>query len=559
MIATHLEHRPAAVPPADVQALIDSLPPELRRLQGRPFGRDETGEVIAHGSGRIVAGAVRYLRFLLADRAEREIEPGVDLAERGAIVERARAAVLGRLVDMLNAATPDDRYRVTTDYLLNESNNYSYEYRLFLAEYCRLLSGDEDFFFNLGRRSIPGSIVLLARPIGVRGTYAVLPRFTAKFVRTDLRVVGTTATTATVQWYGASQLVHVPEALHRRYIAYACAAYRGTFAAIPTALGGLAMSRIETIACQLEGDDHCEWSFEWDRPAWRRSPGAIAAGVGGSLAMLAYLALRLPAWEIVAGVAATLLPATLILYGGAARRRAREMSNQQRLLLEQRDQTELEYDRSERANAELQQINLELEQRIAELMTLNEVSVATSTTLDLDEVLDRSLEAVVGHLRFDRALVLLADEERNMLSGGRSVGGTGQVNRLVSELELPLDHPHSQLARLYRADGPMLFRDVDQDPHEPNRQLASALGVTSFLGTPLVTKGRTLGVLAVDNRLTAREVELRDGPLHDRRRASPDGHGHRRSRASRPDAGRPAPNEAVRRGAARRRGHRPPR
>jgi signal transduction histidine kinase len=59
----------------------------------------------------------------------------------------------------------------------------------------------------------------------------------------------------------------------------------------------------------------------------------------------------------------------------------------------------------------------------------------------------------------------------------------------------------------------MLFRDVDSDPYEPNRELAGALGVTAFLGTPLVTQGRTVGILAVDNRLSGRAVEPGDGPL----------------------------------------------
>jgi signal transduction histidine kinase len=229
--------------------------------------------------------------------------------------------------------------------------------------------------------------------------------------------------------------------------------------------------------------------------------------------MLAYLVLGLPGWEAVATVAATLLPASLVLYGGDARRRARELRDQQQLLFEQRDLTEREYDRSEQANAELQQINLELEQRISELTTLNEIGVAASTTLDVDELIDRSLRAVTGHLRFDRAVVLLADDEAKVLSHGRSAGASEEMGRLVADLELPLDHPHSQLAALYRADGPMLFRDVDRDDHEANRELALALGVTSFLGTPLVTKGRTIGVLAVDNRLSGRDVEPGDGPL----------------------------------------------
>ena len=58
-----------------------------------------------------------------------------------------------------------------------------------------------------------------------------------------------------------------------------------------------------------------------------------------------------------------------------------------------------------------------------------------------------------------------------------------------------------------------MFRDVDQDPYPPNATFARSLEVASFLGTPLVPSGRTVGVLAVDNRLSGRELERSMGPL----------------------------------------------
>ena len=153
------------------------------------------------------------------------------------------------------------------------------------------------------------------------------------------------------------------------------------------------------------------------------------------------------------------------------------------------------------------------EQRLAALIALNEAAIAAGSTLDRDELLDRSMEAIIRNLRFDRVLVLLADEERRVLADGRSVGGSPEMTAQVAALELPFELDASQLVQLYRADGPLLFRDVDHDPDERNRAFATLLGVTSFLGTPLVTKGRTIGVLAVDNRLTGRDVLPGDGPL----------------------------------------------
>jgi signal transduction histidine kinase len=226
---------------------------------------------------------------------------------------------------------------------------------------------------------------------------------------------------------------------------------------------------------------------------------AIVLGIGGSVALLAYFLVRGPYWEGVALVAATLLPAGLILYGGEARRRARALRDQQAL-------TETTLRDTEAANASLKG-------RLAELTTLNELGVAISSTLDLDALIDVSLETIVRHLRFDRAVILLLDPERGVLTHGRTVGASPELAAIIAALETPIDVEESLLGQLARSTGPMLFEDVDDDPFEPNRQLAEALGVSSFLGTPLVTKSATVGVLAVDNRLSGRDVSPNDGPL----------------------------------------------
>ena len=226
---------------------------------------------------------------------------------------------------------------------------------------------------------------------------------------------------------------------------------------------------------------------------------AIVLGVLGSAVVLVYLLARGPAWESIAVVLAAILPAGLVLYGGAARGRAGALRAAQQ-------QTEEAFRRSERTNFDLQE-------RLAELMTLNELAASAGSTLDRDELLDRSLAAVTRHLRFERALILLADEEHGMLGSGRSIGGSPEMTEFVAELEVPLDRVASQLVQLYRSDGPLFFRDADHDPDERNRAVAQMMEVSSFLGTPLVSKGRTVGILAVDNRVSGRDVRSGDGPL----------------------------------------------
>ena len=238
----------------------------------------------------------------------------------------------------------------------------------------------------------------------------------------------------------------------------------------------------------------------------RIRPVEFVAGVGGSIAVLAVLLARPPGWEAVATVGATLLPAGLVLYGATAARRAGEAETQRALLSEQRAALSREAAETTLSRAELQR-------RLAELTALNELGGALSSTLDLDELLDRALDAVVHRLPFDRALVLLVDPVAQVLTDGRAIGGSRDVAALVGEVHVSLDEGRSTFVQLARADGPMVFRDLDQDPYEPNRLLARALEVSSFLGTPLITSGRTVGILAVDNRLSGRELERSMGPL----------------------------------------------
>lgn len=235
-------------------------------------------------------------------------------------------------------------------------------------------------------------------------------------------------------------------------------------------------------------------------------PIELVAGVGGSIAVLAILLARPPGWEAMATVGATLLPAGLVLYGATAARRSGEAETQRTLVMEQRAALSREAAETTLSRAELQR-------RLGELTALNELGAALSSTLDLDELLDRALDAVVHRLPFDRALVLLVDPVANVLTDGRAIGGSAEVAALAGQVNVSLDEVRSTFVQLARADGPMVFRDVDEDPYEPNRLFAQALEVSSFLGTPLITNGRSVGILAVDNRLSGRELERSMGPL----------------------------------------------
>ncbi len=179
------------------------------------------------------------------------------------------------------------------------------------------------------------------------------------------------------------------------------------------------------------------------------------------------------------------------------------------MLREQRDQFEAEYDRSGHAKAELQVANLELGRRVSELKALHEVAQALNTTLDLHDLLDASLRAVVDNLHVDHAFAVLLDDERATLTGEHSAGGPDGQEAHLTSLEVAVTEQASALVRALHAGQPMIVRDLSL--HDPD--LAAMLQASEVMLTPLMTKGRGLGVLGIDNARTGRLLADADEAL----------------------------------------------
>ena len=189
------------------------------------------------------------------------------------------------------------------------------------------------------------------------------------------------------------------------------------------------------------------------------------------------------------------------------KRVAYDRDEQRRLLLEQRESAEQHYDELQQASANLQLSNVTLQHRLSELTALHEIGLATGATLDLEQLLDSSLQAVTAHLGFDRALILLVDDERRMLAGGRSVGGTPEVAAVVREMTVSLDNQDSFLADAVRLAQPVLVTDAAADrPTSKTLWYVQALKARAFVAVPLLVHGTALGVLAVDNAKTGRPL-----------------------------------------------------
>ncbi|HEX7513655.1 MAG TPA: GAF domain-containing protein, partial [Candidatus Methylomirabilis sp.] len=184
--------------------------------------------------------------------------------------------------------------------------------------------------------------------------------------------------------------------------------------------------------------------------------------------------------------------------------------------------------------------------RLRKISILSEIGSAMRGTMQLDALLRMILTGVTygGGLGFNRAILLLVDESRQLLTGRMGVGpssgaeaariwdaltsqrrplseligeratvsGSGiesPFDQMARSLRIPLHGEASVLARTVLEARPIRVRGARQDPGvHPDRE--GLLRVEEFACVPLVTKGKVVGVIVVDNKFNGKPITDED-------------------------------------------------
>ena len=198
-----------------------------------------------------------------------------------------------------------------------------------------------------------------------------------------------------------------------------------------------------------------------------------------------------------------------------------------------------------RAKDELEEKNIVITQKMNELKTLDRISRAMTSTMDLDRVLSIILDGVSKHLNFDRAIICLVNEKEGFIEGRQAMG---VAREHLSALRIPLEDEQNPIVKTVRDGRPYIIARVSEGGmrlEEPVssqvRRLGSPSGETEaevkvaspsekgntssqkatygqiFAGlegrantlasVPLVAKERVNGILLVDNLHSGRPIE----------------------------------------------------
>ncbi|MBP7765864.1 MAG: response regulator [Deltaproteobacteria bacterium] len=242
---------------------------------------------------------------------------------------------------------------------------------------------------------------------------------------------------------------------------------------------------VEHPECMHRGDRHCRYIISWESPRslfWQRIGSyALALSVVASFLCLYFL----PVHEWLTATLALLLLSTGILLA-ASFRRNREMA----VHLRQQGKT---------SDDVIDQIN----RRYNEAQLVQEIGEAAASILDPQELLNFATDALHKRLQFDRSLVMLSNADRTRLVYGAGHGYTPHEEALLRNISFNLTNPLSR-GYFYQAfinQKPFLVDSLDQSAanlSERSYKLIKDLGIKSFICVPIVFKGKTEGILAVD-------------------------------------------------------------
>jgi putative methionine-R-sulfoxide reductase with GAF domain len=161
-----------------------------------------------------------------------------------------------------------------------------------------------------------------------------------------------------------------------------------------------------------------------------------------------------------------------------------------------------------RMTAQLRDSITTLEQRVAdrtkELATVAEVSTTAATILETGELLQEVVDLTKERFGLYHSHIYLLDEAGQNLVLAAGAGEPGR--KMVAERRsIPLDHPHSLVARASRDRKGVIVNDVTQEPDFlPNPLLPNT---RSELAVPMIASGNLIGIFDIQSDRIGRFAE----------------------------------------------------
>ncbi|MCI0578555.1 MAG: ATP-binding protein [Chloroflexi bacterium] len=161
-------------------------------------------------------------------------------------------------------------------------------------------------------------------------------------------------------------------------------------------------------------------------------------------------------------------------------------------------ESRLEHERDQLMD-QLMQTNSQLERQVQELNTIYSIGKSVSSSLDLQQVLHRVVEAAVYITKAEEGFLMLTDEEQGELY----IRASKNLDQETQSMRLRIQD--SLAGQVIATNRPVVLTD---DEHW--KKIKTSYLVKSLIYIPLASQDQPIGVLGVVNRLKATQFERRD-------------------------------------------------
>jgi len=280
---------------------------------------------------------------------------------------------------------------------------------------------------------------------------------------------------------------------------YQCENFKGSFEAVAK----LFINQLPTLEhpeCLHQGGSHCRYIISWEEPAFLRwRPVRTYAAMFLILIMMVGGFIFPPLLFLSAAFLLACAVFGILYYDQHLEKKAIQAI------------MEIQGDA---ANRLLDQIRISYNNALL----VQEIGQAVSSMLDIDELIRFVMETLQKRLDFDRGMIMLANPERTKLVFARGYGYDFSIEETLKKTEFHLDNPDSKgpFVVSFHQQKSFLVSDI-QDLHDDislrSLDLAETLGVNSFICVPIIYKGQSEGILAVDNYQSRRPLHQREVSL----------------------------------------------
>ena len=147
---------------------------------------------------------------------------------------------------------------------------------------------------------------------------------------------------------------------------------------------------------------------------------------------------------------------------------------------------------------EVNRLNVELNQKIKQLLAVQETGKAILSVLDLGQLLTVIMNILSSVCKINRAIIMLVNEEEGYLEYVHGVGFDGEVPEEIKNYRVPLGRVSNILARVTNSGLPEYVPDVKSSSLRKQNVILSYGHPTSVYVLPLITRSKVIGVIATD-------------------------------------------------------------